>query len=68
MIYDPDDHPTEMQVRGADGQLVTRIVRTYDAEGRLTEERILEKNMPTPFLKWVSAEQQAELTPAQLKA
>jgi len=68
MIYDPDDHPTEMQVRGAEGQLLTRIVRTYDAEGRLTEERILEKNMPTPFLKWVSAEQQAELTPAQLKA
>jgi hypothetical protein len=34
----------------------------------LTEEKVLEKNMPASFLKFVSAEQQAELTPAQLKA
>jgi len=68
MIYDPHDSPTELQVRSADGQLVTQILRAYDAGGRLTEEKLLEKNMPTSFLKLVSAEQRAELTPAQLKA
>src|SRR5438477_7753009 len=65
-IYDSDDHPTERQVRNADGQVVTRIVRTYDAEGRITEERLLEKNMS--FIDWMPPEEQAQLTAAQLKA
>jgi len=66
--YDKNDNPIELQVQNAEGELVTHIVRTYDSEGRLAEERLLEKNMPTSFLKWMSAEQQAELTPAQRKA
>jgi YD repeat-containing protein len=68
MIYDRDDHPTEMQIRGADGQLVTRIVRTYDAKGRLAEERLVEKSTPSSFLNWITPEQRTELTPAQLNA
>jgi hypothetical protein len=68
MIYDPHDHPTEMQILDADGEVVTRIVRTYDAEGRLTEERPVEKTMPSSILSWITPEQRAELTPAQLKA
>jgi YD repeat-containing protein len=68
MIYDPDDHPIEMQVRDADGQVVTRIVRTYDAEGRITEEKLLEKSMPASLLNWMPSEERAQLTPAQLKA
>jgi len=66
--YDKNDNPIELQVQNAEGELVTHIVRTYDAEGRLTEERLLEKNMPTSILSWMSAERQAELTPAQRKA
>jgi hypothetical protein len=68
MIYDPHDHPTEMQIHDAQGQVVTRIVRTYDAEGRVTEERPLEKNMPFSSLNWLSPEHRAEMTPAQAQA
>ena len=66
--YDRNQNPTELQVRSGEGVLVKHMVRTYDAEGRLTEEKLLEKTMPTSFLTWMSAEQQAEMTPAQLKA
>jgi YD repeat-containing protein len=68
MIYDTDDHPTEMQIRGADGELVTRIVRTYDTEGRITEERLLEKNMSPSHLDWMPPEERAQMTPAQARA
>jgi hypothetical protein len=44
-IYDPDDHPTEIQIHGVDGQVVSRIVRTYDAKGRLIEEKPVEQNI-----------------------
>jgi len=64
MIYDSDDRPTEMQVRNADGQIVTRIFRTYDAEGRITEERI-EKKMSS--VDRMTPEQRAQLTPDQAK-
>jgi hypothetical protein len=68
MIYDPHDHPTEMQIRDAQGQVVTRIVRTYDAQGRLAEERLVEKTMLSTGLSWLTPEQREEMTPAQLKA
>jgi YD repeat-containing protein len=38
-IYDEDNRPTEVQVRDAQGQLVSRAVRIYDAEGRVVEEK-----------------------------
>jgi YD repeat-containing protein len=38
-IYDEDDRPTEVQVRDAQGQLVSRAVRIYDAQGRIGEEK-----------------------------
>jgi YD repeat-containing protein len=44
-IYDLHDNPTELQIHTAEGQRMTRIVRTYDPQGRLTEERTLEKKL-----------------------
>jgi YD repeat-containing protein len=38
-IYDEQDRATEIQVRDADGELVHRAVRTYDAQGHIAEEK-----------------------------
>jgi len=42
--YDKNQNPIELQVRSADGELVTRMVRSYDAEGQLMEEKLLQQN------------------------
>ena len=43
-IYDEGDRPIEMQTRDADGQILSRIIRTYNAAGLLIEEKpIFEK-------------------------
>jgi hypothetical protein len=38
-IYDDDDRPTEVHVRDTQGKLVSRTVRSYDPQGRITEEK-----------------------------
>jgi hypothetical protein len=50
-FYDDQDRPTEVHVRDAQGELVTRAVRTYDKDGRVSEEHTIweqpEKSFPT---------------------
>jgi len=36
--YDEQDRPTEVQVRDAEGQVISRAVRSYDKDGRISEE------------------------------
>lgn len=48
-IYDEYDRPIEVQVRDANGELVTRALRTYDAEGRVTDEKQVHDNLVTMF-------------------
>jgi YD repeat-containing protein len=67
-IYDADDHPSEIHIRSADGQFVSRIVRTYDAKGRLIEEKSVEQNMVLLLLDRMPPEQRAQLSPAQIQA
>ena len=38
-LYDDHDRATEVQVRDASGELVSRVLRTYDAHGRVIEEK-----------------------------
>jgi RHS Repeat len=38
-LYDEHDRATEVQVRDASGELVNRALRTYDAKGRVIEEK-----------------------------
>jgi YD repeat-containing protein len=38
-MYDEHDRATEIQVRDADGEVVNRVVRTYDAQGHVVEEK-----------------------------
>ena len=46
-IYDGNDQPTEAQIRDGEGRIVSRFVLTYDANGRILEEKHIMEN---PFL------------------
>jgi hypothetical protein len=48
-IYDEHDRPTEVQVRDTNGELVNRALRTYDAQGHVSEERQIYDNLVTMF-------------------
>lgn len=45
--YDEHDRPTEVQVHDARGELMSRTVRVYDAEGRVSEEEQILDNPET---------------------
>ena len=69
-IYDEHNQPTEAQIRNAAGQLVTRFTRTYDAHGRILEEKPIQENPALLFADRfsVEVEQRTELTDARLEA
>jgi hypothetical protein len=46
-IYDEHDRPTEVQVRDTNGELVNRALRTYDAEGHVSQEKQIYDNLVT---------------------
>ena len=46
-IYDEHDRPAEVQVRDAQGDVVSRAVRIYDAEGHIAEEKQILDNPET---------------------
>jgi hypothetical protein len=48
-IYDEHDRPTEVKVRDANGELVNRALRTYDAQGHVSEEKQIYDNLVTMF-------------------
>ncbi len=48
-IYDEHDRPTEVQVRDSSGELVNRALRTYDAQGHVSEEEQIYDNLMTMF-------------------
>jgi len=49
-IYDDGDRPIEMQTRDAGGQIMSRIVRTYNAAGLLIEEKPIVENLASMFI------------------
>ena len=67
-IYNGNDQPTEAQIRDAQDRLVSRIVRTYDANGRLVEEEPIQENPALFFADRFGAEGQPQPTSAQLEA
>jgi len=67
-IYNDRDQQTELQIRDAEDRLVSRTVRTYDANGRLVEEERIQENPALFFADKFSAEGQPQLTAAQLEA
>jgi hypothetical protein len=68
ILHDQNSRPIEAQVRGANGDLVTRIVRSYNAEGRVSEERPTLENASALFLERMSPEERNQVSPTQVKA
>ena len=63
-IYDDHGLPVEGQSRDAEGHVVSRILRSYDAKGRMAGDRL----MPVETTSAVPAELAAKLNPEQMKA
>jgi YD repeat-containing protein len=67
-IYNVDDQPTEAQIRDAEGRLVSRFVRKYDANGQISEEKPLLENPAALFLDRFPAEERAKLSATEINA
>ena len=62
-IYDKHGLPIEGESHDAEGHVVSRIVRSYDAKGRMTGDRL----MPVNTTSAIPAELAAKLNPEQMK-
>jgi YD repeat-containing protein len=67
-IYDDEDRPIEMQTRDAGGQIMGRIVRTYNASGLLIEEKPIVENPAPMFLDRILADSKERPNEEQLQA
>jgi len=43
-LYDDRDLPIELQILSSEGRVVSRFIRTYDANGRIMEENQIQEN------------------------
>jgi YD repeat-containing protein len=68
VLHDENGRPVEAQVRGANGDIVSRVVRSYNAEGRVSEERPKLENPSAWFLDRMTPEEQSQIDPAQVQA
>jgi YD repeat-containing protein len=68
VLHDQNRRPVELQVRGADGDVVTRVVRSYNADGRISEEKPTLENPAALFLDRMSPEERSQLGPTYVKA
>jgi len=64
-LYDEHDRPTEIQARNANGEIMSRTLRVYDAQGRVVEER---QTMDDPLKMIPSAEQKKMLASGDVSA
>jgi len=67
-IYNDKDLPTETQLRDAQGRIVRRIVHSYDPNGRIIEEKLIEENPALMFADKFGTEGRPQPTAAQLEA
>jgi len=63
-LYDENGRATELQVRDAEGQVVSRIVRTYNAAGLVVEEKPIVQN-PSAALDKLPADLMSQMNEAQ---
>lgn len=59
-VYDENDRATELQIRDAEDHLVSRVVRTYNAAGLVTEEKPTVENHAS-LLDQIPAEMRSKL-------
>jgi YD repeat-containing protein len=67
-IYDGNDQPTEAQIRDREGRVVSRFVRTYDANGRILEEKQILENPALLMADKLDPDGQPQFNAAQLEA
>jgi hypothetical protein len=67
MLYDENDQPTELQVLGADGHMIRKIVRVYNQNGLVIQEKPNWENPASDILARMPAEKRAKLSPEEVK-
>lgn len=68
VLYDGNDRPLEAQVRDGQGNVVSRIVRSFDAKRRLSEEKVTWENPSAMLLDRLSPEARSQMNPAEAAA
>ena len=53
-VFDERDLPIELQILDSEGRVVSRFVRTYDANGRIMEENQIQENPALGFENVIS--------------
>lgn len=66
-LYNQNDQPTEAQVRDAQGQIVSSVVRTYGPNGQLNEEKPTFENLAPALIENMPADQQNQVSPEDIK-
>ncbi len=66
-LYDQNDQAAELQIRGADGTIILRFVRTYNANGRVTEEKMIWENPAAYILDNLPEIDRDKKSPEELK-
>jgi hypothetical protein len=61
-LHDENDQARELQIRSAEGDIISRVVRTYDVNARVAEEKLVVEN-PGHHL---SGELRTRLAPQQI--
>jgi len=67
-LYNDRDLPIEEQILDSEGRVVSRFIRTYDANGRIMEENQIQENPALLMVERFSAEQHVQLDDKQLEA
>jgi len=69
-LYDDSERPTEVQVRDAEGTVVSRTIGVHDAQGRVSEERTILERADLLFPPELLAGQLSEkgISAAEIKA
>jgi YD repeat-containing protein len=68
VVYDEDERPLEAQVRDVEGNIVSRVIRSYDTHGRVSEEKPTWENPAALFQEKLPADAQNQMSPAQQQA
>jgi hypothetical protein len=65
-LHDEQDQATELQVRDAEGHVINKVVRAYDVDGQITEERPILEDPAFGILDNLREEDRSQTGPEQL--
>lgn len=67
-LYDQNDRPIEAQVHDAQGQVISRVLRTYGTHGQLSEETPTYENLAPAMLERMPAGMRDQMSPDEIQA